>query len=250
MSRAITQVLGFNFQFSILNLLFYFCGSMIKLAILASANGTNAQAIIEAVQAGRLDAEVAVVLTNKPEAGVIERARRLGVPVEIVPSKGHRNRAEYDALVVETLKKYDVDTIALAGWMRILSDVFVNAYYGRILNLHPALLPSFKGATAIVDAYEHGVRVTGCSVHLVTIELDAGPVIIQAAVPVNGTVDELEAQIHRMEHRIFPQALQWYAEGRISIEGHKINVAPAKTSVKKIDYIEGCIVSPPLEEKI
>ncbi len=228
----------------------YFCGSMIKLAILASANGTNAQAIIEAVQAGRLDADVRVVLTNKPDAGVIERAHRLGVPVEIVPSKGHRNRAEYDALVVETLKKYDVDTIALAGWMRILSEVFINAYSGRILNLHPALLPSFKGATAIVDAYEHGVRITGCSVHLVTLELDAGPVIIQAAVPVNGTVDELEAQIHRMEHRIFPQALQWYAEGRVSTTGHKVFVAPAQDKVKKIDYIEGCIVSPPLEEKI
>lgn len=223
---------------------------MIKLAILASANGTNAQAIIEAVQAGRLDADVKVVLTNKTDAGVIERARRLGVPVEIVPSKGHRNRAEYDALVVEALKKYDVDTIALAGWMRILSEVFINAYSGRILNLHPALLPSFKGATAIADAYEHGVRITGCSVHLVTLELDAGPVIIQAAVPVNGTVDELEAQIHRMEHRIFPQALQWYAEGRVSATDHKVIVAPAQDKVNKIDYVEGCIVSPPLEEKL
>ena len=223
--------------------------TMIRLAILASANGTNAQAIIEAVRAGKLDADVKVVLTNKEDAGVIERARRFGVAVEIV-SKGIRNRAEYDALVVETLKKYDVDTIALAGWMRILSEVFVNAYEGRILNLHPALLPSFKGATAIADAYEHGVRITGCSVHLVTPELDAGPVIIQAAVPVNGTASELEAQIHRMEHRIFPQALQWFAEGRISIEGHKINVAPASAKVNKIDYIEGCLVSPALEEKL
>lgn len=223
---------------------------MIKLAILASANGTNAQAIIEAVREGRLDADVRVVLTNKEDAGVIARARKLGVPVEIVPSKGHRNRAEYDALVVAALEKYQVDTIALAGWMRILSEVFINAYEGRILNLHPALLPSFKGATAIDDAYASGVRITGCSVHLVTPELDAGPVIIQAGVPVNGTVDELEAQIHRMEHRIFPQALQWYAEGRIGLEGHKIFVAPAKGQVRKIDYIEGCIVSPALEEKI
>lgn len=223
---------------------------MIKLAILASANGTNAQAIIEAVREGRLDADVRVVLTNKEDAGVIARARKLGVPVEIVPSKGHRNRAEYDALVVAALEKYQVDTIALAGWMRILSEVFINAYEGRILNLHPALLPSFKGATAIDDAYASGVRITGCSVHLVTLELDAGPVIIQAGVPVKGTVDELEAQIHRMEHRIFPQALQWYAEGRISIEGHKIFVAPAGGQVRKTDYIEGCIVSPALEEKI
>ena len=223
---------------------------MIKLAILASANGTNAQAIMEAVRDGRLDARVEVVLTNKEDAGVIARARNFGIPVEVVPSKGHRNRAEYDTIVVDTLRKYEVDTIALAGWMRILSDVFVNAFEGRILNLHPALLPSFKGATAIADAYEHGVRITGCSVHLVTPELDAGPVIIQAAVPVVSSVDDLEARIHRMEHRIFPQALQWFAEGRISTEGHKIVVTPISGHVKKIDYIEGCLVSPALEEKI
>ena len=217
---------------------------------MASANGTNAQAIIEAVRDGCLDADVRVVLTNKEDAGVIARAHRFGIPVEIIPSKGHKNRAEYDFLVVEVLRRYDVDTVALAGWMRILSEVFVNAFKGRILNLHPALLPSFKGATAIADAYEHGVRITGCSVHLVTPELDAGPVIIQAAVPVKGTVDELEAQIHRMEHRIFPQALQWFSEGRISLSGHKVNVAPANREVNKIEYIEGCLVSPALEEII
>ena len=116
---------------------------MIRLAILASANGTNAQAIIEAVRDGLLDADVRVVLTNREDAGVIARVRKFGIPVEIIPSKGHKNRAEYDSLVVETLRRYDVDTVALAGWMRILSEVFVNAFKGRILNLHPALLPSF-----------------------------------------------------------------------------------------------------------
>ena len=222
---------------------------MITLAILASANGTNAQAIIEAVRDGLLDARVAVVFTNREDAGVIARAHRFGIPVEIIPSKGHKDRVEYDALVVETLRRYHVDTVALAGWMRILSEVFVSAFEGRILNLHPALLPSFKGATAISDAYGHGVKITGCSVHLVTPELDAGPVIIQAAVPVNGTIDELEAQIHRMEHRIFPQALQWFAEGRISVDGHKVVVAPPRDMVEKIDYMEGCLVSPALEKK-
>ena len=222
---------------------------MITLAILASANGTNAQAIIEAVRDRLLDARVAVVFTNREDAGVIARAHRFGIPVEIIPSKGHKDRAEYDALVVETLRRYHVDTVALAGWMRILSEVFVSAFEGRILNLHPALLPSFKGATAISDAYGHGVKITGCSVHLVTPELDAGPVIIQAAVPVNGTIDELEAQIHRMEHRIFPQALQWFAEGRISVDGHKVVVAPPRDMVEKIDYMEGCLVSPALEKK-
>lgn len=223
---------------------------MIRLAILASSNGSNAQAIIEAVREGRIDAAVAVVLTNRPEAGVIARARGFDIPVEIIPSKGYKNRCEYDSLVIEALKKYSVDTVALAGWMRILSETFIDTFEGRILNLHPALLPSFKGATAIADAYEEGVRITGCSIHLVTPELDAGPVIIQAAVPVKGTIGELEAQIHRMEHRIFPQALQWYAEGRVSVAGRKVHIAPPSEKKREIEYIEGCLISPPLEEKI
>lgn len=224
---------------------------MIELAILASANGTNAQAIIDAANSGKLDANVRVVLTNKPEAGVIERARKAGIPVEIIPSRGFKNRREeYDALVVEALKKYDVDTIALAGWMRILSPVFINAYGGRIINLHPAILPSFKGHKGIEDAYAYGVKITGCSVHLVVPELDAGPLIIQAAVPVKGDMETLEAQIHRMEYCILPQALQWFSEGRILLDGKHVRIVESAEECKKTDYIEGCLVSPPLEEKI
>jgi phosphoribosylglycinamide formyltransferase-1 len=221
------------------------------LAILASANGTNAQAIIDATKSGKLKANVRVVLTNKPEAGVIERAKKAGIPVEIIPSRGYKNRREeYDTLVVEALRKYNVDTIALAGWMRILSSVFIDAYGGRIINLHPAILPSFKGHKGIEDAYAYGVKVTGCSVHLVVPELDAGPLIIQAAVPVKGSFDELEEQIHRMEHRILPQALQWFSEGRISLNGNVVKLKEPETECKKIDYIEGCLIWPPIEEKI
>lgn len=224
---------------------------MIDLAILASANGTNAQAIIDATKSGKLKANVRVVLTNKPEAGVIERAKKAGIPVEIIPSRGYKNRREeYDTLVVEALRKYNVDTIALAGWMRILSSVFIGAYGGRIINLHPAILPSFKGHKGIEDAYAYGVKVTGCSVHLVVPELDAGPLIIQAAVPVKGSFDELEEQIHRMEHRILPQALQWFSEGRISLNGNVVKLKEPETECKKIDYIEGCLIWPPIEEKI
>lgn len=224
---------------------------MIDLAILASANGTNAQAIIDATKSGKLKANVRVVLTNKPEAGVIERAKKAGIPVEIIPSRGYKNRREeYDTLVVEALRKYNVDTIALAGWMRILSSVFIDAYGGRIINLHPAILPSFKGHKGIEDAYAYGVRVTGCSVHLVVPELDAGPLIIQAAVPVKGSFDELEEQIHRMEHRILPQALQWFSEGRISLDGRMVKLTDPETECKRIDYIEGCLVWPPIEEKL
>ncbi|MBO5812614.1 MAG: phosphoribosylglycinamide formyltransferase [Bacteroidaceae bacterium] len=224
---------------------------MIDLAILASANGTNAQAIIDATKSGKLKANVRVVLTNKPEAGVIEKAKKAGIPVEIIPSRGYKNRREeYDTLVVEALRKYNVDTIALAGWMRILSSVFIDAYGGRIINLHPAILPSFKGHKGIEDAYAYGVKVTGCSVHLVVPELDAGPLIIQAAVPVKGSLEELEEQIHRMEHRILPQALQWFSEGRISLNGNVVKLKEPETECKKIDYIEGCLVWPPIEEKI
>lgn len=224
---------------------------MIELAILASANGTNAQAIIDATKSGKLKANVRVVLTNKPEAGVIEKAKKEGIPVEIIPSRGYKNRREeYDTLVVEALRKYNVDTIALAGWMRILSSVFIDAYGGRIINLHPAILPSFKGHKGIEDAYAYGVKVTGCSVHLVVPELDAGPLIIQAAVPVKGSLEELEEQIHRMEHRILPQALQWFSEGRISLNGNVVKLKEPETECKKFDYIEGCLVWPPIEEKI
>ena len=224
---------------------------MIDLAILASANGTNAQAIIDATKCGKLKANVRVVLTNKPEAGVIEKAKKAGIPVEIIPSRGYKNRREeYDTLVVEALRKYNVDTIALAGWMRILSSVFIDAYGGRIINLHPAILPSFKGHKGIEDAYAYGVKVTGCSVHLVVPELDAGPLIIQAAVPVKGSFDELEEQIHRMEHRILPQALQWFSEGRISLNGNVVKLKEPETECRKFDYIEGCLVWPPIEEKI
>lgn len=224
---------------------------MIDLAILASANGTNAQAIIDATKSGKLKANVRVVLTNKPEAGVIEKAKKAGIPVEIIPSRGYKNRREeYDTLVVEALRKYNVDTIALAGWMRILSSVFIDAYGGRIINLHPAILPSFKGHKGIEDAYAYGVKVTGCSVHLVVPELDAGPLIIQAAVPVKGSLEELEEQIHRMEHRILPQALQWFSEGRISLNGNVVKLKEPETECKKIDYIEGCLIWPPIEEKI
>lgn len=218
-----------------------------KIAILASQNGTNAQAIVEASREGRLDAEVAVILTNKPSAGVIERARRLGIPVEILPSKGVMNRAEYDSRVVETLARYGVDTIALAGWMRILSDVFLKAFEGRIINLHPALLPSFPGGTGIDDAFSYGVKVAGCSVHLVNGILDGGPIIIQAAVPVSGTRDSLEERIHRMEHLIFPQALQWMAEGRISCDGRTTTILPPAGPVELTEIVEGCLVCPPLE---
>ena len=221
-----------------------------RLAILASGSGTNAQAIIEAVQAGRLDADVRVVLTNRPGAGVIARAQAACIPVEIVPSKGIADREAYDRSVLEVLSRYDVEAVALAGWMRILSEPFVKAYEGRMVNLHPAILPSFTGATGIADACAHGVKITGCTVHLVSAELDAGPIVIQAAVPVQGGLEGTEERIHRLEHLILPQALQWMAEGRIAVEGRTVVLAPAAREVTLTSFVDGCLVSPPLENHI
>jgi len=218
-----------------------------RLAILASQNGTNAQAIVEAVREGKLNATVCVILTNRENAGVIGRAESLGVPVETVPSRGIKDRTEYDRMVLDALSSYDVDTIALAGWMRILSDLFIRTYSGRILNLHPALLPSFPGGTGIADACAYGVKLAGCTVHFVTPVLDGGPVIIQAAVPVNGSIEEVERRIHMMEHLIFPQALQWLAQGRLSMDGRLTRLAPPNDSFSLQSIISGCLVWPPLE---
>jgi phosphoribosylglycinamide formyltransferase 1 len=223
--------------------------NMLRLAILASGNGSNAQAIIEAVNSSRLDAEVKVVITNKSDAGVIARAMRFSIPIEIIPSKGFTDRDKYDSIVIESLKKYDVDTIALAGWMRILSDTFLRAYGDKIINIHPAILPSFTGGKGLQDAYEYGVKLTGCTVHIVSSQLDAGPIIIQAAVPAIGTSDEIETRVHSMEHLIFPQALQWFSENRLCVEGRKVILSPASKEVKKIDYVNGCLISPALEER-
>ena len=219
-----------------------------RLAILASRSGTNAQAIAEAVRSGKLNAEIPVILTNRPDAGVITRARALGIPVEILPSKGIRDRSAYDRSVVEVLSKYDVDTIALAGWMRILSEDFLKAYPGRILNLHPALLPSFTGDDGIGDACRYGVKLTGCTVHFVSPQLDAGPIIIQAAVPVSGSQQEVEEKIHTMEHLIFPQALQWLSEGRLGTDDRRVSLEPSPRTVSARSFVDGCLVWPPLED--
>lgn len=222
---------------------------MIKLAILASGNGSNAQAIFEAANNGVLNAEIKVVITNKPNAGVISRAKNAGIQVVIIPSKGYKDRSEYDSLILNALSEHNIDTIALAGWMRILSPLFIDSFSGVIVNLHPAILPSFTGANGINDAIEYGVKITGCTVHIVNQELDSGPVIIQAAVPVcesNGSTSEL---IHRMEHLIFPQALQWLSENRLTVKGRNVRVAPALYPVRYVGYIDGCLISPPLEEK-
>ena len=169
---------------------------MKRLGILLSGRGSNFEAIADEVAAGRIDAEIGLVISNRPEARGLEAAGRRGLPAVSIPSKG-LDREEYDAMLVRELKAKAVDLICLAGFMRLLSATFVRAFPQRILNIHPSLLPAFPGLDAQKQALEHGVKITGCTVHLVDEFLDAGPIVLQAAVPVldEDTVDSLSARI-------------------------------------------------------
>lgn len=200
----------------------------ISIAALASGTGSNVAAVMDAIDAGKLNARMALVLSNNPEAPVLEKAAARGVPVWVKDHRECRGREAFDALMVEAIRASGADTIVLAGYMRILSAAFIQAFAGRIVNVHPAILPSFPGAKGGPDALAYGVRATGATVHFVDEIMDNGPVIIQAVVPVgcNDTTAELMPRIHKLEHRIFPQALQWMAEGRLSVEGRRVRLAP------------------------
>jgi phosphoribosylglycinamide formyltransferase-1 len=179
------------------------------LGVLISGRGSNLQAILNAVRDGRLDARVGVVISNVAGAPGLDRARAAGVPVEILPHRDFRSREEYDAALVDRLRAHGVELVCLAGFLRLLSPVFVRAFPGRILNVHPSLLPSFPGLHAQRQALEHGVKVTGATVHLVDEELDHGPILVQRAVPVLEDDDEesLSARILEQEHQIYPEAI-------------------------------------------
>lgn len=220
----------------------------LNIAILASGSGSNAQAIIDKAAAGVLDVNVCCIICNRPGAGVIERAARAGIACVVLDHKAYPDRESYDRAVVQHLQKYDAGLVVLAGYMRLLSPVFLDAFSGRVINIHPALLPSFPGVHGGADALEYGVRISGCTVHFVEEKMDGGPVIIQAAVPVNPgeDVDDLMQRIHAMEHRIYPQAIQWLAQNRISVWGREVHVAPGSAAATVPDG--QWLVYPPLEE--
>lgn len=196
---------------------------MKKLGILLSGRGSNFEAIADSVAAGRIEASIAVVISNRPEARGLDTACARGLKAVCIPSKGLEREA-YDRLVVAELKKHEVDLVCLAGFMRLLSAYFVREFPGRILNIHPALLPSFPGLDAQHQALEHGVKVSGCTVHFVDEHLDAGPIVLQATVPVldADTADTLAARILREEHRIYSQAIQLVLSGNYRIEGRRV----------------------------
>ncbi|MEK7828436.1 MAG: phosphoribosylglycinamide formyltransferase [Deltaproteobacteria bacterium] len=199
---------------------------MINLGILVSGSGTNLQAIIDAVSAKRLSAAVKVVISNKPDAKAIERAKKHHIPSFIVQENRFSSKEDYDTHLVEILKANSVDLVILAGFMRLLTPVFIRAFPMRIMNIHPALLPSFPGLNVQKKALEYGVKFSGCTVHFVDEAVDTGPIIIQAVVPVydNDTEETLAKRILKEEHRIYPQAIQFFAEGRIEVKGRKVIV--------------------------
>lgn len=205
--------------------------SKLRLGVLASGRGSNLQAIISAIEAGSLQARIAVVLSNKKDAVALERARThhlTEVFLDAKPFAGQPDsRQAYDRAVLEVLRKHDVELVILAGYMKIVTAVLIEAYPNRIMNIHPSLLPSFPGLEVQQKALDWGVKVAGCTVHFVTEGVDEGPIIIQAAVPVaeGDTADTLASRILEQEHRIYPQAIQLYAEGRLQVEGRKVRIA-------------------------
>lgn len=195
-----------------------------KLAVLASGSGTNLQAIIDDVMTGYIPAELKIVISDKPDAYALTRAENAGIATQVVLPKDFASREEFDAKLVEILQENEVDYVALAGYMRLVSKVFLDAFPNRVINIHPALLPSFPGVHGQRDAVEYGVKVSGCTVHFVDEAMDHGPIIAQAPVPVvhTDTEETLKARILEQEHILFPHVLRLLAQGKIEVEGRKV----------------------------
>jgi phosphoribosylglycinamide formyltransferase 1 len=210
----------------------------LQLGVLASGRGSNLQALIDAIDSGTVQARIAVVISNKKDALALERARIHGVTDVFLDPKPYADmmdkREAYDHGILDILRKYDVDLVLLAGYMKIVTPVLIEAYRNRMMNIHPSLLPSFPGLEAQKQALEWAVKVSGCTVHFVTEGVDEGPIILQAAVPVleRDSPETLAARILVEEHKIYPRAVQLYAEGRLHVEGRRVRIA---------DSAAGCV---------
>jgi phosphoribosylglycinamide formyltransferase-1 len=216
----------------------------IPLGVLISGSGTNLQAIIDAIEANRLDARIQVVISNKADAYGLTRARRHGIPTEVLDHRAYETREAFDQAMIDILESRGVELVILAGFMRLLSGLFVRRFSNRIMNIHPALLPSFPGLRVQKKALEHGARLSGCTVHFVNEECDEGPIIIQAAVPVypDDTEETLSARILKQEHRIYPEAIRLYSEGRLRVAGRRVMVDGLKEDGER------ALVQPPVEK--
>lgn len=211
---------------------------LLTIGVLVSGNGSNLQSIIDNCEAGKLDVEITCVISNKADAFALERARRHSIPAISVDHRSFSSRESFDAAVVDVLREHKVKLVVLAGFNRIISPVLLDAFPWAVLNIHPALLPSFPGSKAQRQAVNHGVKISGCTVHFVDPDTDCGPIIIQAAVPVYDTDTELSLseRILVEEHKIYPKAIQMFAEGRLSLAGRKVIIQ--KENSTPSDFLE------------
>lgn len=195
-----------------------------RIAVFASGSGSNFQALLDASRAGNLGAQIALLVCDKPQAKAVERARAAGVPVFVFTPKEYESREAYERVVLEELERAKIDLIVLAGYMRLITSVLVEPYAGRMINIHPSLLPSFPGKDAAGQAVEHGVRVSGATVHFVDGGMDTGPIIAQRAVEVmpEDTAAELQARIQETERLLYPEVVSWFAAGRVKLEGRRV----------------------------
>ena len=197
---------------------------MINIGVLASGRGTNLQAIIEAIEEGKIAGEIKVVISDNSDAYALKRAQQYHINTRYIHFKEFKNREDYDKEIIKTLKEKKIELVVLAGYMRILSPYFIRTYKNKIINIHPALLPSFPGLHAQKQAVEYGAKISGCTVHFVDERVDSGPIILQKAVEVSDddTEESLAEKILKEEHQIYPRAIQLFSEGRLIIKGRKI----------------------------
>jgi phosphoribosylglycinamide formyltransferase-1 len=218
----------------------------VSLGVLVSGGGSNLQSIIDHIEDGRLAAKIKIVVSNNPEALGLERARKHGLTTAVLNHRDFSSRALFDETLVRLLNQHGVELVILAGFMRILTGSFMQSFPNRIMNIHPALLPSFPGTHVWQDQLDYGVKVAGCTVHFVDEGTDTGPIIIQAVVPVleGDTADSLSSRILKQEHRIFPRAIQLYAEGRLAVQGRRVVIATPPPATG-----QATLINPPLPDE-
>jgi phosphoribosylglycinamide formyltransferase-1 len=214
---------------------------MLNLGILASGRGSNFQSIIDAINSGKLRVEIAALITDNPSAFAIERAKKYGIEYLVMSPKEYSSKDIYFVEIAEELKKRDVGLVILAGFMRIVRKPLIDTFPNRVMNIHPALLPSFPGLHGQRQALEYGVRISGCTVHFVDEGMDTGPIIIQAAVPISqdDTEETLSERILKLEHKIYPEAIRLFSEGMIEVEGRSVRI-------KGQVFSDDSVITPPL----
>jgi len=207
-----------------------------NIAVFASGRGTNFGAIIRAVKKGKIKANLALLVCDNPKAGAVARAKRAGIKVALVKREDFSTKKDFEDKIIQHLAENNIDLVVLAGFMRLLSPELVSRYKNKILNIHPALLPSFKGVHGIEDTFNYGVRVAGVTVHFVDERMDHGPIVLQAAVKIeeNDTLESLEAKIHKIEHKLYPEAIRLFVEGRLNIEARKVKIANVSAFPKSL----------------